>query len=206
MPPRLRNTSDGRYCQPTDGDILVTVEFRISILTEISGKLRNGAIAIAAIVLGLGLVFATQFQDQRVSLESLAQQAVPLEVAQTNGKPTLIEFYADWCTSCRQMAPTVGELEETYAGDVNFVMLNVDNTKWLPELTNYRVNGIPHFEFLDESGQSLGTAIGEQPKVILAGNLAALRDRRPLTNTSSTGQVSSFEAPIGDSTQPRSHG
>ena len=175
-------------------------------MTEISEKLRNGAIAIAAIVLGLGLVFASQFQGEQVSLESLAQQAVPLEVAQTNGKPTLIEFYADWCTSCRQMAPTIGELEDTFAGDINFVMLNVDNTKWLPELTSYRVNGIPHFEFLDEGGQSLGTAIGEQPKVILAKNLTALRDRLPLTAASSSGQVSNFEAPIGDSTQPRSHG
>ncbi|MEM9535125.1 MAG: thioredoxin family protein [Cyanobacteria bacterium P01_E01_bin.45] len=175
-------------------------------MTEISGKLRNAAIAIAAIGLGLVLFFASQVQGGQISLESLAQRAVPLEVAQANGKPTLIEFYADWCTSCRQMAPTVAELEESFAGDINFVMLNVDNTKWLPELTSYRVNGIPHFEFLDGGGQSLGTAIGEQPKLILASNLTALRDRLPLTNAANTGQVSNFEAPIGDSTQPRSHG
>lgn len=175
-------------------------------MTEISGKLRNIAIATAAIGLGLVLFFASQVQGSRVSLESLAQRAVPLEFAQANGKPTLIEFYADWCTSCRQMAPTVAELEDTFAGDINFVMLNVDNTKWLPELTSYRVNGIPHFEFLDDSGQSLGTAIGEQPKLILASNLTALRNRLPLTSAVSTGQVSNFEAPISDSTQPRSHG
>ena len=192
--------------QQTDGDILEAVEFPASVVTEISGKLRNAAIAVAAIVLGLGLFFASQVQGDRVSLESLAQRAVPLEVAQANGKPTLIEFYADWCTSCRQMAPTVAELEDSFAGEIDFVMLNVDNTKWLPELTNYRVNGIPHFEFLDGSGQSLGTAIGEQPKIVLASNLAALRDHLPLTDATKAGQVSSFEAPIGDSTQPRSHG
>ncbi|MGK7912682.1 MAG: thioredoxin family protein [Synechococcus sp.] len=194
------------YCRQTDSDILGSVEFWHLFLTKISEKVRNGAIAAAAILLGLGLFFASQFQGEQISLQSLAQQSVPLEVAQTNGKPTLIEFYADWCTSCRQMAPTVGELEEAFAGDINFVMLNVDNTKWLPELTNYRVNGIPHFEFLDESGQSLSTTIGEQPKVVLANNLTALRDRLPLANASTAGQVSSFEAPIGDSTQPRSHG
>ena len=193
-------------CFQTDGDILIIVEFPAPVLTEISGKLRNAAIAVAAIALGLGLFFASQFQGEQVNLESLAQRAIPLEMAQVNGKPTLIEFYADWCTSCRQMAPTVGELEDTFAGDINFVMLNVDNTKWLPELTSYRVNGIPHFEFLDGSGQSLGTAIGEQPKSVLAGNLTALRDNLPLAIATTTGQISSFEAPIGDTTQPRSHG
>ncbi|MEM9568955.1 MAG: thiol:disulfide interchange protein, partial [Cyanobacteria bacterium P01_E01_bin.34] len=65
-------------------------------MTEISEKLRNAAIAIAAIGLGLILFFASQVQGGQVSLESLAQRAVPLEVAQANGKPTLIEFYADW--------------------------------------------------------------------------------------------------------------
>ena len=193
-------------CLQTDGDILVTVELLALVLTEISGKLRNAAIAIAAIALGLCLFLASHLQGKQVSLELLAQRAVPLEVAQANAKPTLIEFYADWCTSCRQMAPTVGELEDTFAGDINFVMLNVDNTKWLPELTNYRINGIPHFEFLDGKGQSLGTAIGEQPKSVLAGNLTALRDNLPLTSATSTGQISSFGTPIGDSTQPRSHG
>ena len=193
-------------CLQTDGDILVTVELLALVLTEISGKLRNAAVAIAAIALGLCLFLASHLQGKQVSLELLAQRAVPLEVAQANGKPTLIEFYADWCTSCRQMAPTVGELEDTFARDINFVMLNVDNSKWLPELTNYRINGIPHFEFLDGKGQSLGTAIGEQPKSVLAGNLTALRDNLPLTSATSTGQVSSFGTPIGDSTQPRSHG
>ena len=187
-------------------DILVGVEFPLPVLTATSGKLRNAAIALAAIALGLCLFFASRIQGEQVSLDFLAAQAVPLNVAQANGKPTLIEFYADWCTSCQQMAPTIGELESSYSDDVNFVMLNVDNTKWLPELTQYRVNGIPHFEFLDGRGQSLGTAIGEQPKSILASNLTALRDEQPLAVANRSGQTSSFEAPIGDSTQPRSHG
>ena len=46
------------------------------------------------------------------------------------------------------MAPDIQQLKDSYAGRVNFVMLNVDNTKWLPEMLNYRVDGIPHFEFL----------------------------------------------------------
>lgn len=145
-------------------------------------------------------------QDSQVGLEAIAAKAMPIEVAQANGKPTLIEFYADWCTTCRAMAPTLAELEDEFSEDINFVMLNVDNTKWLPELTTYRVNGIPHFEFLNSQGKSLGTAIGEQPKAIVASNLLALRTGQPLQTATVAGPVSSFGAPIGDATQPRSHG
>jgi hypothetical protein len=45
------------------------------------------------------------------------------------------------------MAPDVGVLKKQYGESVNFVMLNIDNTKWLPEILNYRVDGIPHFVF-----------------------------------------------------------
>jgi len=52
-----------------------------------------------------------------------------------NGKPTLIEFYANWCSQA--MAPIW--LTAKYPDSVNFVMLNVDNTKWLPEILKYLV-------------------------------------------------------------------
>ena len=152
------------------------------------------------------LFLASNSQSKQVSLESLAERAIPIQLAQTNGKPTLIEFYADWCTSCLAMSPTLAELEDEFGGEINFVMLNVDNMKWLPELTAYRVNGIPHFEFLDADGHSLGAAIGQQPKPIMTDNLMALVSGQPLQAIAKVGQVSSFAVPIGDTTQPRSHG
>ena len=161
---------------------------------------------MAAIILGMVLFFANNNQSKQVSLEALAKRAIPIQLAQANGKPTLIEFYAEWCSSCQAMSPTLAELEDEFSGDINFVMLNVDNTKWLPELTAYGVNGIPHFEFLDVEGKSLGTAIGEQPKPIMAGNLIALLNGQPPQPITKIGQVSNFGAPIGAPTQPRSHG
>jgi len=140
----------------------------------------------------------------------MAKESMPLETALTNQKPTLIEFYADWCTSCQAMAPEIKQLKQAYGDRVNFVMLNVDNSKWLPEVLQYRVDGIPHFVFAGQDGQALAEAIGEQPRPIMAANLTALIDQQVLPYAAATGQTSAFTA-ASDLTKtstadPRSHG
>ncbi|MFQ3613110.1 MAG: thioredoxin family protein [Cyanobacteriota bacterium] len=171
-------------------------------------RLRNGLIAVAAVILATGLFLANQSRSASTSLEALAQRSVPLEEAQANAKPSLVEFYADWCTSCRAMAPLLASLKEEFAQQVNFVMLNVDNPKWLPELSRYRVNGIPHFLFLDREGELLGSAIGEQPESVLQANLLALASGDPL-DLAGNGPVSGLDrnSPVlPDQPDPRSHG
>jgi thiol-disulfide isomerase/thioredoxin len=171
-------------------------------------RLRNGLVAAAAVLLAVGLFLASQGRQAGSNLEALAQEAIPWEQAQANGKPSLVEFYADWCTTCRAMAPFLANLKKEFADQVNFVMLNVDNPKWLPELSRYRVNGIPHFLFLDRQGEVLGSAIGEQPPSILRANVLALATGQPLQLTN-IGPVSELErsGPILPSQpDPRSHG
>ncbi len=177
-------------------------------------KLRNLLIAVSAMVLSVLIFIGLRVQTAVPTLATLVAQAVPLETAVTNGKPTLIEFYADWCTSCQAMAPTVASVEQTYGDRVNFVMLNVDNDKWLPEILAYRVDGIPHFEFLDRQAQSIGATLGEQPLPVLAADLDALLQAQALPQSQAVGAVSTIQ---GDrlstpssgtpgQTDPRSHG
>lgn len=169
---------------------------------------RNGLLAVVALVLGVVLFLGLQTQANPQSLEAQSQKAVPWEIAQTNGKPTLLEFYADWCTSCQAMASTLGQLKQEFGDRVNFVMLNVDNNKWLPEVLRYRVDGIPHFVFFDGQGENLGEAIGEQPESILQANLQAQIAQTPLPYRQRQGQVSPIEAtPLKNQTSdPRDHG
>ncbi|MGD1936318.1 MAG: thioredoxin family protein [Cyanophyceae cyanobacterium] len=177
-----------------------------------SNRLRNGVIAIVAVVLAIALGLGLQGQSRDISLEQLAEQSVPLDTALSSNKPTLVEFYADWCTSCRAMAGDMAELREVYGDRINFTMLNVDNAKWLPEILSYRVDGIPHFVYLDADGQELGQAIGEQPRLILAENLEAMTNSAALPRASQAiGQTSDFQPSLsgGNSdagADPRSHG
>lgn len=57
---------------------------------------------------------------------------------------------------------------------VNFVILNVDNTKWEQELDEFGVEGIPHFAFLDKDGNEEGNVIGRLPRQYLLENVDAL--------------------------------
>lgn len=177
---------------------------------SLSAQIRNLLIVLAAVVLSVSVFLGLQTQSQSVSLDSLAETATPLEVALQNGRPTVMEFYANWCTSCQAMAPEMDALEEQYGEQVNFVMLNVDNTKWLPEILHYRVDGIPHFVFLDKSGEAVANTIGEQPRTIMAANLDALVAEIALPFAKASGQVSAFNQPIapkaGGNDDPRSHG
>ena len=172
-------------------------------------RLRNFAIAIVAIVLVVTLALGVRAQKSGSSLEAQASQSQPIEVALSNGKPTLMEFYANWCTSCQAMAPDLAAIKSEFGDRVNFSMLNVDNTKWLPEVTKYRVDGIPHFVFFDSQGKVLAQAIGEQPRQILVSKLTALAAGAALSTSSATGEVSPFVpkvTPNSDNANPRAHG
>jgi len=176
-----------------------------------SNQIRNLVVAMAAIALTVLVFLGIRTQSASPSLAALAETAVPYDVAQTNGKPSLLEFYADWCTTCQAMAGEMAELREIYGDQVNFVMLNVDNNKWLPEMVEYRVDGIPHFVYLDHDGTPIATAIGEQPRPILADNLEALIAATPLPHQQTLGRTSELvNAPLSRSTtitdDPRAHG
>jgi len=174
-----------------------------------AARVRNLLIVMVAVVLSLALFFGLRAETSTGSLEALAERSTPLEVALTSGKPTLMEFYANWCTSCQAMAPDIAEIEQQYGDRVNFVMLNVDNSKWLPEMLHYRVDGIPHFVFLDSTGEAIASTIGEQPHTIMTDNLDALIAGLPLPHAKASGRTSEFSVPVAPSTtgdDPRSHG
>jgi thiol-disulfide isomerase/thioredoxin len=43
------------------------------------------------------------------------------------GKPVVVDVYASWCPACKNIAPTLSQLRQQYAGKVNFVVLDVSD-------------------------------------------------------------------------------
>lgn len=130
----------------------------------------------SAIAIGLAsFIFIYPSTNQAASISSVSglatlhelnREAIAYDVAIDNHKPTLIEFYADWCTTCQGMATTVRELHQQYGDKVNLVMLDIDNAKYQPQIERYRVTGVPQFTLLNERQQVIETWIGNVPKPV----------------------------------------
>ena len=64
-------------------------------------------------------------------------------------KLMMVQFTADWCSSCQEFKPTLDELKELYNSDnVKFYKVDVDKC---PELADrYRVDRLPTFLFFKD--------------------------------------------------------
>lgn len=64
-------------------------------------------------------------------LFAMSQSSAPLTEIGTNGKPTVVDFWAPWCENCKRSASTLAAIEKEYGDSVNFVMVNGDEAKKL---------------------------------------------------------------------------
>lgn len=184
----------------------------ISSTQATAGPGRRDRLVLLAIAAVLALLVAWQrgALAQQAPLEAMARRSPELSTALANGTPTVVEFYADWCESCRAMAPAMEGIERRQRGHLDVVLLNVDNPRWQPELERYAVNGIPHLELFDAAGSNRGRSIGARSGPELEALTAALLADQPLPELAGVGAVSRLEG-AGVSTAPtaiapRSHG
>ena len=156
------------------------------------GRTERMVLAAVAAVLVVLMVWLRGGLHPEAPLERLARQSPELTVALADGRPTLVEFYADWCEACRSMAPAMERIERQQRGRMDVVLLNVDNPRWQPELERYDVNGIPQLEFFDAAGGTVGRSIGARSGADLEALTTALIDGDPLPRLAGVGAVSSL--------------
>ena len=122
-------------------------------------------VLIISIVIISMLLFKNLFFKSTYLIKSFGELSVDPEIAFTNNKPTFLEFYAEWCEVCKEMAPQVSSPKDEYEKDINFVFLNVDNQKWGNYIEKFAVNGIPQVNLFDKKGNLISTFIGKQDEI-----------------------------------------
>ncbi len=76
-------------------------------------------------------------------------------------KPVLVDFWAEWCGPCRQIAPFLEDLSNELGDRIEVRKLNVDENPQIPG--RYGVRGIPTL-MVFKDGQVAATKIGAMPK------------------------------------------
>ena len=160
---------------------------------------------IAVVFISL-LLFRNLFFQSSFLLKSFGELSVDPEIAFKNNKPTFLEFYAEWCEVCKEMAPKVSILKDEYEKDINFVFLNVDNQKWDNYIRQFRVNGIPQINLFDEKGNLISTFIGKQEEKTIRDSIDQLSREQKSQEEILNSEFSIIKENRNIKVNPRSHG
>jgi thiol-disulfide isomerase/thioredoxin len=74
------------------------------------------------------------------------------------GKITIVDFYAEWCGTCKQLGP---QLEKLNKEDSDVVLRKVDIIDWNSQVAKqFELKGIPNVQIYDRNGKLAGTVTG----------------------------------------------
>jgi thioredoxin 1 len=95
-----------------------------------------------------------------MSTVKVTDDSFETDVLQAAG-PVLVDFWAEWCGPCKQIAPALEQISDELSGKVTIAKLNIEESPTTP--SRYGVRGIPTM-MLFKGGQMASMKVGAMPK------------------------------------------
>ena len=169
-------------------------------------KLQAIILLLIALVIIFLILFRNLLFQSTFILKSFGELSIDPAIAFNNNKPTFLEFYAEWCEVCKEMAPEVSALKDKYEKDINFVFLNVDNQKWNNYIRKFSVNGIPQVNLFDSKGNLVSTFIGKQEELKIRDSINKIESETKSREDILNAEFSVIKENKKNEVSPRSHG
>ncbi|MGB0681236.1 MAG: thioredoxin TrxA [Magnetovibrionaceae bacterium] len=95
--------------------------------------------------------------------KSVSDDSFDADVLKADG-PVLVDFWAEWCGPCKQIAPSLEALSEAMGEKVTVAKINIDENPGVP--SKYGVRGIPTL-MIFKDGEVAATKVGAMPQSAL---------------------------------------
>ena len=126
---------------------------------ERAWKALGLTLLVGGLIYGAGAAGARERVRAAAGFTWLHAEPEAVAQARAEGRPVIVDFWAEWCTACKELDKIAGADPRVREAAARFVKVKVDGTEERPDIQaiqeRYQVQGMPTVVFIDSAGRQL---------------------------------------------------
>jgi thiol:disulfide interchange protein DsbD len=120
-----------------------------------AAKAAGVALLVGGIVYAAGASAARERRRAAEGFAWLADEPAALTLAKREGRPVILDFWAEWCTACKELDRTAWADPSVREEASRFVPVKVDTDRYPQVAEKYGIVGMPTVVFIDGRGREV---------------------------------------------------